>query len=196
MCLYASQIFSSHLMFRHGTNYERANHTRQSAHTVRDTHQDTSISWCNVKVIDIETLRKKIIIQISTHPLNIHHVLRNKLYFTWNGKTRETHSQNQECNGNTFCVWEAHHQQQCGLHPKPWSTRAPRTLLYCISKQDTYLTERFVLTRFSQLRSVSKRHALHASPFHNFSVQLKYSSQSFCFTVSHLLFWCTNVFSL
>lgn len=43
-------------MLRHGTNYKWANHTRQSAHTVGDTHEDTSIARCNVQVVDIETL--------------------------------------------------------------------------------------------------------------------------------------------
>lgn len=47
---------SSHLMLRHGTNYKWANHTRQSAHTIGDTHEDTSIARCNVQVVDIETL--------------------------------------------------------------------------------------------------------------------------------------------
>lgn len=43
-------------MLRHGTNYKWANHTRQSAHTVGDTHEDTSIARCNIQMVDIETL--------------------------------------------------------------------------------------------------------------------------------------------
>lgn len=45
-----------------------------------------------------------------------------KYVLTWNSKAREAHSQDQECNGDTSGVWEAHHQQQGGLHPKPWIT--------------------------------------------------------------------------
>lgn len=47
--------------------------------------------------------------------------------FTWNGKARETHSQNQECNGNTFCMREANYQQQSGLHAKPWWSERSKT---------------------------------------------------------------------
>lgn len=46
-------------MLRHGTNYKRANHARQSAHTIGDTHEDASIAWCNIQVVDIETLKRK-----------------------------------------------------------------------------------------------------------------------------------------
>ncbi len=42
-------------MLCHGTNYKRANHTRQSAHTVGNTHEDASIARCNIQVVDIET---------------------------------------------------------------------------------------------------------------------------------------------
>lgn len=58
MCLRVYFI-SSHLVLRHGTNYKWANHTRQSAHTVGDTHEDTSIAWCNVQMVDIETLWRR-----------------------------------------------------------------------------------------------------------------------------------------
>lgn len=46
----------SHLVLRHGTNYKWANHPRQGAHTIGDTHEYASIAWCNVQVVDIETL--------------------------------------------------------------------------------------------------------------------------------------------
>ncbi len=43
-------------MLRHGTDYQWANHTRQSAYTIGDTHEDAGVAWCNVQVVDIETL--------------------------------------------------------------------------------------------------------------------------------------------
>lgn len=136
---------SSHLVLCHGTNYKWANHTRQSAHTIGDTHEDASISGCNVQVVDIETLWGSMntirIIYCIVDLWNLlifvaERFLRNTLYsmlerrlkewidlsyvFTWNSKARETHSQDQECNGNTFCMGETHYQQQSCLHPKPW----------------------------------------------------------------------------
>lgn len=47
---------------------------------------------------------------------NVHRFLsgslkREEYGFTWNGKARETHSKDQECNSNTFGMREAHHQQ-------------------------------------------------------------------------------------
>lgn len=44
------------LMLRHSTNYKWANHPRQGAHTVGDTHEDAGIARRNVQVVDIETL--------------------------------------------------------------------------------------------------------------------------------------------
>lgn len=46
-------------MLRHGTNYKRAYHPRQSAHTIGDAHEDASIARCNIQVVDIETLKRK-----------------------------------------------------------------------------------------------------------------------------------------
>lgn len=45
-------------MLRHGADYEWANHARQCAHTVGDTHEDTGIAGSNVQVVDIKSLRK------------------------------------------------------------------------------------------------------------------------------------------
>lgn len=49
------KIHTSYFMLRHGTDYKWANHPRQGAHTVGDTHKDASIAGCNVQVVDIET---------------------------------------------------------------------------------------------------------------------------------------------
>lgn len=45
---------SSHLVLGHGTNDQRAHHSRQSTDTVGDAHQDASVAWSNVQVIDIK----------------------------------------------------------------------------------------------------------------------------------------------
>lgn len=49
-----------HLMLCHGTNYKWANHTRQGAHTVGDTHEDAGIARSNVQMVDIKALQGKI----------------------------------------------------------------------------------------------------------------------------------------
>lgn len=46
-------------MLRHGADNKWANHARQSAHTIGDTHENTGIAWSDVQVIDIKALRKK-----------------------------------------------------------------------------------------------------------------------------------------
>lgn len=43
-------------MLCHGTDYKWADHPRQGAYAIGDTHEDTSIPRCNVQVVDIETL--------------------------------------------------------------------------------------------------------------------------------------------
>lgn len=53
--------------------------------------------------------------------LNNAHLNSAELWFTWNGETREAHSQHQESDGNALGVREANHQQEGGLHPKPWA---------------------------------------------------------------------------
>lgn len=47
-------------MLRHGTNYKWANHTRQGAHTVGDTHEDAGVARSNVQMVDIKALQGKI----------------------------------------------------------------------------------------------------------------------------------------
>lgn len=40
---------------------------------------------------------------------------------TWDGKSTEAHREDQEGNGNTFCVREPHYQQEGGLHSESWN---------------------------------------------------------------------------
>lgn len=46
-------------MLCHGTDNKWANHARQRAHTIGNTHEDTGIAWSNVQMVDIEALTKK-----------------------------------------------------------------------------------------------------------------------------------------
>lgn len=55
----SSQWLNSHLVLRHSANNQWANHPRQGTHTIRDTHQDTGISWSDVQVIDIKAWWRK-----------------------------------------------------------------------------------------------------------------------------------------
>lgn len=61
-------------MLRHGANYKRANHARQSAHTIGDAHEDASVAWCNIQVVDIETLKREEQYNLTTKitSLNLH----------------------------------------------------------------------------------------------------------------------------
>lgn len=49
-------------------------------------------------------------------------VFRWVISLTWNCEPAETDSQDQERNGNSFCVRVSHHQQESGLHSKAWNT--------------------------------------------------------------------------
>lgn len=49
--------------------------------------------------------------------------LIHSLVHTWDSKSTETNSEDQEGNGNRFCVRVSHHQQEGGLHSKTWNIR-------------------------------------------------------------------------
>lgn len=50
LCYYSS----SYLVFGHRTDNKRAHHPRQSAHAVRDAHQDAGVARSDVQVIDVK----------------------------------------------------------------------------------------------------------------------------------------------
>lgn len=49
---------NSHLVFGHSTYNERADHTRESAHSIRNTHQYAGVPRSNVQVVDIKTFKR------------------------------------------------------------------------------------------------------------------------------------------
>lgn len=56
---------------------------------------------------------------------------------TWDRKATESHSEDQESNGNNFCVRKTDHQEEGGLHPETWNRETKpqltnlQTVSYC-----------------------------------------------------------------
>ena len=69
-----------------------ANHAREGADSITDAHQDGSISWSNVQMVDVETR---------------------------DGKAWTSHCHDQGGNGQGLVSSVAHHQEEQGLSPEP-----------------------------------------------------------------------------
>lgn len=109
----------THLVLCHGSHNKRADHSRQGAHTVGNSHQDAGITRSDVKVVHVETCRDR---RERASGQSVNHT--PPLSSAWLGtltrycKSAEAHRQHQERDGHTFTVGVAHHQQQGGLHAK------------------------------------------------------------------------------
>lgn len=78
----------------------------------------TFSSFFSVKIVKVNS-KYNIWVSVSVQMK----VLHFGFTITWNGKSTKAHSENEEGNGDSSSVRESNHQQQSGLHTKPWRVK-------------------------------------------------------------------------